>query len=569
MALIGALVLQMRATTDKLQSGLNAGKNKILDFGKSLSSMTDLGSMGMKSLGLAAGGAAAAIAAAGLTIKNTLAQMQKLDEQVKSADSLGLTINQFRGLALGADLSGVAVENLSTSMGRMLKVIGDAKGGSEAAQEALSKLGISISELSGRDTFTQFSQIAEAIKQIPDPAERAAAAMAIFGRSAIDLMPLLSEGKEGMEGFVEESKELGGSFTREDIKRIEEANDSITRLKASWDGLFTALAVPVSKPIEVTMTAATKAITHVKKLTGESIGLIQDLYALSPLSNGKGRVASVDSEESAPKPFAQVGEAEEAIDKLAKKSDELVESLKLQRDTFGMTSAEVEIYKAKLAGVSHSKLVEAEIIAYQIKQLEEEKEAREKAARAAEEQTKAQLRAMEEMRRAQERLMEEAKSIFLNTRSPIEQYRLEVMRLQQFLSAGLIDPETFKRGVLDALPEQVKSVIEDTKSPIQKFNEQMKELETLRKQGFLSDDQFRLAGNKLVNEFAQPVESGGFARSLQAGSAEARRAILGKAPKEKELPTIAKATQEQLGVAKENLRVLNQMNQKLETASIP
>jgi hypothetical protein len=71
--------------------------------------------------------------------------------------------------------------------------ISKAAGGGKEAVQALSSIGLSAADFQGLSSSEQFTLIANAINGITDPAQRAAAAVAIFGKSGADLLPAFRE----------------------------------------------------------------------------------------------------------------------------------------------------------------------------------------------------------------------------------------------------------------------------------------------------------------------------------------------------------------------------------------
>src|SRR5690606_34764598 len=101
----------------------------------------------------------------------------------KLADRLGLTTEALAGLNHAAELSGVSQESLSRSMEKMLNTIGEAAGGSKTATVALGRLGLSAEQMASMSADQQLAAIADGLNSVASPAERAAAAQDIFGRS--------------------------------------------------------------------------------------------------------------------------------------------------------------------------------------------------------------------------------------------------------------------------------------------------------------------------------------------------------------------------------------------------
>ena len=113
---------------------------------------------------------------------------------------------------------------------------------------AFQRYGIAITEAGGRarDPIEIFKDVADQIDAIPDPADRAARAVELFGRRVgPQLVPLLQKGSEGIEQIGKELQSQGLILTPDQIgvgvemtRAVGQLQFSITRLKDSVGLLF-------------------------------------------------------------------------------------------------------------------------------------------------------------------------------------------------------------------------------------------------------------------------------------------------------------------------------------------
>jgi hypothetical protein len=123
---------------------------------------------------------------------------QAIDRTRQLSQSLGVSYGELRQLQVAADLSGASSDQLATAFTRAQVTISNASRGSKEAQAALGRLGLSVEGLATQTSTQQFASIASAINSIQSPAERAAAAVAIFGRSGAELLPTFRELPENL-----------------------------------------------------------------------------------------------------------------------------------------------------------------------------------------------------------------------------------------------------------------------------------------------------------------------------------------------------------------------------------
>jgi hypothetical protein len=134
-----------------------------------------------------------------------------------------------------------SVEEMSQHYRDLRERVSDAGG-------AFERYGIALTQSGGkaRDPIEVFKEVADQIAAIPDPADRAARAVELFGRKVgPDLLPFLSKGAEGIERIGKQLQSQGLILTPTQIgvgvemkRAVGQLQFSITRLKDSIGLLF-------------------------------------------------------------------------------------------------------------------------------------------------------------------------------------------------------------------------------------------------------------------------------------------------------------------------------------------
>lgn len=163
---------------------------------------------------------------------------ETIDSLSKMAARLGVSYADMSGLALAADLAGVSVGTLAGAMTKADRAFVEAQRGSQTAINAFGRIGLSMDELGRLDPRERFERIAEAIAALPTEAERAAAAIALFGRSGAELLPLFSQGAAGIREAREQAERLGLTLTNVQGQNVEAMNDSWTLVRKSIEGVI-------------------------------------------------------------------------------------------------------------------------------------------------------------------------------------------------------------------------------------------------------------------------------------------------------------------------------------------
>jgi hypothetical protein len=209
-------------------------------------------------------GTLAAAAFGGFTIANFIGRistaLNTLDETSKRALKLNLDVSQVRGLELAADLSGLAVEKLTTSYAKLSKSIDMANKGGRTQVETFEKLGIDAEALGQLSLDKQFQSIAVGLDNIQDKTTKAAVALELFGKSGLELLPLLAGGGQGIVAAMKDAQRLGGFISNQEAQSVEASNDAFTRLQFTLSAVFQKIAVDMAPALQRLFINLTEAI---------------------------------------------------------------------------------------------------------------------------------------------------------------------------------------------------------------------------------------------------------------------------------------------------------------------
>lgn len=154
------------------------------------------------------------------------------DNLSKLSQKTGISTDALYSLNAAAKLSDVEFESLSGSLSKFNKNIGAASEGSGDAKKAFDSLGISVKNQDGtlKNSFEILGELADQFKDMPDGATKASTAMALFGKSGAELIPLLNSGRDSLREYL-------GVMNDETGKAAEAFNDSFTKIGISIESL--------------------------------------------------------------------------------------------------------------------------------------------------------------------------------------------------------------------------------------------------------------------------------------------------------------------------------------------
>jgi hypothetical protein len=186
------------------------GENNIRRLGNSMQGLQGKAknaALGFNNLKGAVGGFAAAIA--GSAIVGGLGAIVKKsidagDELFNLQAKTGIAANALIGLGNAAKLADVDQAALGKGLTKLSVNLVKAAEGNDGLAQKFKALGVSIKDSNGQvvPADKALKQIADRFADMPDGAQKAAAAVALFGKSGADLIPLLNEGAASMEKFT-------------------------------------------------------------------------------------------------------------------------------------------------------------------------------------------------------------------------------------------------------------------------------------------------------------------------------------------------------------------------------
>lgn len=401
-------------------------------------------------------------------------QMQVIDELGKTSDAIGVSVEALVGYQHAAGLTGTSMETLEKGMQRLVRRLGEAKMGYGEGMKALTALGLSSDDLARKSPEQALLDIVDAINKLPSPAEKAAAAYALFGRQGQELMNFFALGREGIEAARMETEQLGTALNRLDAAKVEAANDALARSGDVFTGLARRLTVELAPGIEAVATEMVRLTDTTSEFgyvahgaisdVGTAVSMLanilpeyvqaakQDLAALSSLAGSfQGlaalyRLAGFEDLEAAtqrqieldrqlaairgdqPAALAAIGDAaDEAADKL-NQTQAAIADLKLQIATFGESADDATLIKLAWAGADPDELELLQELQRELANLRAEQDAADQA------------------EQARQSLMARGRQLTESLMTDVERRTQAFADLNAMLDAGAIDLETYGRA---------------------------------------------------------------------------------------------------------------------------
>jgi hypothetical protein len=206
------------------------------------------------------------------------------DEMMKASRRTGITVESLSELAYAADLSGSSLAGLERSIRIMQRTIGGFKDPLEGTTDSLAALGLRARDLANKTVLDKFLLLAEAISKLPSPSARAAAAMSLFGRAGTELLPLMAQGRRGIEALIHEARRLGLTIGGPDAAAAEEFKDTMETLWAVIKRLGFEVGAALTPALQATSRWLTQTAATARAWIGQNRALIAQIARIGTIT---------------------------------------------------------------------------------------------------------------------------------------------------------------------------------------------------------------------------------------------------------------------------------------------
>ena len=228
------------AGVDEASKPLNAAFSKITVSSKKATATIErgvkkIGQGGLKIAKIAAAGAAALAASSAAALKYTADWADKNDEMIKFSRQIGFSVESVQELDYAAGQQGVGADTLRKSLEKMNVVVGQLRVGQGALASFLQRTdrGLLRQIKSAKSNEEVFDLVIKKLIDIPAPAQKAAFAMAAFGKSGTKMVRLVEGGIENLSDLREEARKFGIVVSKETAENSEVMGDELDRLQRS------------------------------------------------------------------------------------------------------------------------------------------------------------------------------------------------------------------------------------------------------------------------------------------------------------------------------------------------
>jgi len=165
------------------------------------------------------------------------------EEALKGSQKAGQTVETFTALSYAARLADIDQQQLIVGLKSLSQNMVEAARQTGDGEAVFRRLGVSALTASGqlRPTEQVLLDLADVFASSADGAGKTEAAVKLFGKAGIDLVPFLNQGKAGIASLMEEAQRLGVVLSKEDAEAANAFNDEIKKMDSAMRGLTLVL----------------------------------------------------------------------------------------------------------------------------------------------------------------------------------------------------------------------------------------------------------------------------------------------------------------------------------------
>lgn len=263
---IGTLTIDMVASVARLEQDMKAARRSVDGAMKSIQNAANLAMKSLAALGVGFG-----------TMQLTTfirSAINAGDEMSKMSQKTGVAVEKLAGIQLAFRQGGSNATEMQAAIAKLV-----------VAMKTQNAAFLSLN-ITSTDTFGALSQVSDRFQSMPDGARKSALAYELFGRSGLQLIPILNAGSEGLQGYIDLSEKLGLVVGSNTAKQFEIFNDTLDTVGAAMDGIANQAAIALIPTLQSLADLLLTAFTNGSVQTGVSF-LIDSIKVLSVVIAGR------------------------------------------------------------------------------------------------------------------------------------------------------------------------------------------------------------------------------------------------------------------------------------------
>ena len=231
--------------------------------------------------------ATAATAATGALVAVANSAAGSMDAIDKGSAKIGISKQAYQEWSYVLGQNGMSIDKMEVGMKTLVAAMDGAAAGTKSAQEKFDALGLSIYDADGalKSQETMMNEAIYALANMENGTEKARLATELFGKSGVEMMPMLNNGAEGITDLTERAHDLGLVMSDEAVNAGVVLGDTMDDVKQSFSALGNKLGVAFMPMIQTVLDMILENMPSIQamfdRLAPVLIGLLEGM--LPPL----------------------------------------------------------------------------------------------------------------------------------------------------------------------------------------------------------------------------------------------------------------------------------------------
>ena len=156
------------------------------------------------------------------------AQAASADKLGKTAALFGMQASALQALRSAGQHAGMSIESIDSALEKFSINTGKAAAGTKQQLELFNALGVAVRNSDGtmRSQTDLLLSAADAYSKLTSTQDKNRVSQELFGRSAVQMSALLSDGSAGLRAAIEQYQKTGAGYTDQQTKQAAEFNDT-------------------------------------------------------------------------------------------------------------------------------------------------------------------------------------------------------------------------------------------------------------------------------------------------------------------------------------------------------
>lgn len=261
---------QLKAVADRI--GITEKEAKKLDsqIGKLSKNLGN----GLKNACTAVGvGLTAVVGTAGVLANKAIEAGDRID---KMSQKIGMSRQAFQEWDYIMSQNGGDVDKLQMGYKALANQMESMNKGSKDSIGYFKKLGVNVKDSNGqfRKQEDVFNDVVRALQNMQNPTEKAIIANKLFGKSAIDMKPLLNQSAESIDGLRQKANDLGMVMSDDAVDSAVKLKDTIDTIQRTFSAFGNMLMADLMPSIQE---LADEMIVHLPQIKSALTPIFQGL----------------------------------------------------------------------------------------------------------------------------------------------------------------------------------------------------------------------------------------------------------------------------------------------------